>query len=279
MFLLKAFSHQCSKVCRADGVSPLVVVPRNHLDEVVFGLAQHAGKRQVHRGAVRVAFEINADQWFVDRLQDALVARQLGGIPECLAQFIGGGHFFQLGGEVHHRHGRGGYSQGIPVEFALQVGDHQRNGLGCPGGGRDDVQRRCPRPPQVRVRHIQDLLVVGVGMDGGHESALDNVLVVYHLGSRRQAVGGAGGVRDHVVDLGVVLVVVHAHHDGDVFAFGWRGDDHLLRPAGGDMVDGAFDGLAFFIDSVLFDREEPGRTRSRSPRPGLSTGWLPGRSL
>ena len=51
--------------------------------------------------------------------------------------------------------------------------------------------------------------------------------VVQHLGHRRQAVGGAGGVRDHEV-LGGQLVVVDAVDHGEVGAVGGRRDDHAL---------------------------------------------------
>ena len=48
----------------------------------------------------------------------------------------------------------------------------------------------------------------------------------------RQAIGGARGVGDHVVLRRIVLVLVDAQHDGDVFVGRRRRDDDLLhRPA------------------------------------------------
>ena len=64
--------------------------------------------------------------------------------------------------------------------------------------------------------------------DRGHGAADDFELVVDDLGYRRQAVGGAGSVRDDVVRGGVVLVLVYAHDDGDVFILGRGGDDDLF---------------------------------------------------
>ena len=75
---------------------------------------------------------------------------------------------------------------------------------------------------------IEDLLVVGVGVNGVHVAALDAEVLQQHLGEGSQAVGGAGGVRDDVVHLGVVLVVVDAHDDGDVLVLGRAGNDDLL---------------------------------------------------
>ncbi len=54
------------------------------------------------------------------------------------------------------------------------------------------------------------------------------------LGERGEAVGGAGRVRDDGVLVGVVEVVVDAHHDGDVLVGGRRRDDDLL---GATVVD------------------------------------------
>ena len=74
-----------------------------------------------------------------------------------------------------------------------------------------------------------DLLVVRVRVDRGHEAALDPVRLVQDLGDRRDAVGRAGGVRDDVVLLRVVLAVVDAEDDGEVGIGGRSGDDDLLR--------------------------------------------------
>ena len=51
------------------------------------------------------------------------------------------------------------------------------------------------------------------------------------LDHRHQAVGGAARVGDHVMLGGIVLVVVDAVDDRDVFLLGGRRDDHLLAPA------------------------------------------------
>ena len=52
---------------------------------------------------------------------------------------------------------------------------------------------------QVLVRQVEDLLVVGVGVDRVHEAALDAEVVQQHLREGSKAVRGAGGVRDDVV--------------------------------------------------------------------------------
>src|SRR5581483_225215 len=50
-----------------------------------------------------------------------------------------------------------------------------------------------------------------------------------HVDDRGQTVRGATGVRDNIVLGRIVLLVVDAHDDGDVFALGGRRDDDLAR--------------------------------------------------
>jgi hypothetical protein len=68
---------------------------------------------------------------------------------------------------------------------------------------------------RVLVDLVEDLLVVGIGMDRRHQPALDADRVVEHLGEGRQAIGGAAGVGDDDVILGQ-LVVIDAKHHGQI---------------------------------------------------------------
>jgi hypothetical protein len=81
-------------------------------------------------------------------------------------------------------------------------------------------------------------------VDGGHPAALQTEAVVQNLHHGREAVGGAGGVRDDVVRRRVVRFVVHAHHQSDVRLLGGRRDDHLLgsrrQMFGGTVAVGEF---------------------------------------
>jgi len=52
---------------------------------------------------------------------------------------------------------------------------------------------------------VEDDLVVGVAVDGGHDAGGDAEGVVENLDDRREAVGGAARVRDDLVLGGVVL--------------------------------------------------------------------------
>ncbi len=106
---------------------------------------------------------------------------------------------------------------------------HQSHGLGRSGGGGDDGKRRGARPAQVFVRQVQDALIVGVGVNGGHGALLDAEVLVQNLGSGGQAVGGAGCVGNDVVFGRIVILFIHAQHDGNVFILGRRRDNHFLH--------------------------------------------------
>jgi hypothetical protein len=82
-------------------------------------------------------------------------------------------------------------------------------------GGRDDVLGCRAAAAQVLVGHVGKPLIVGVGVHGGHEALLDAERLVEHHRDRRQAVGGAGGIRDDPV-LGAQCLVIHADDHGRV---------------------------------------------------------------
>ena len=58
------------------------------------------------------------------------------------------------------------------------------------------------------MRPVLQVLILGVGMDGGHQTTDDAELVIEHLGQRPQAVGGTRRVADDFLAT-VVFVVIH----------------------------------------------------------------------
>ena len=111
---------------------------------------------------------------------------------------------------------------------------------------------------------IQNPLVVRVGMDGGHQAALDLEVFMQNLDERREAIGGAGGVGNDVVFLRIVQVVVDPHDDRDVLLLRGCGNQHLFCAAAGDMHLCLFPGrkktcrFDHDIDPHLFPHQ-PGR--------------------
>jgi hypothetical protein len=76
---------------------------------------------------------------------------------------------------------------------------------------------------------IQDNLVIGVRVDGGHHTVLDAPFVVDDFGRGSQTVGGAGSIGENVMALGIVLVFVHTQDDGEVFILGRSGNNNFFR--------------------------------------------------
>lgn len=70
-------------------------------------------------------------------------------------------------------------------------------------------------------------------MDGSHETFLNpEPFFEENVDEWGETVGGTGGVGDDVMFGVVVLGVVHAHDDSDVFAFCGGGDNDLFTPSG-----------------------------------------------
>ncbi|MCU1252514.1 MAG: glyceraldehyde-3-phosphate dehydrogenase [Edaphobacter sp.] len=78
------------------------------------------------------------------------------------------------------------------------------------------------------MRGVEDDLVVGVAVNGGHDAGGDAEGVVENLDNGSEAVGGAARVGDDVVLGRVVLIFVDAEDDGDVLVARGGGDDDLL---------------------------------------------------
>ena len=79
------------------------------------------------------------------------------------------------------------------------------------------------------MRQVQNSLVIGVGVNSGHQTAFNTEFVQQHFGERSQAVGGAGSVGNDVVFCRIIFVFVNTHNDGNIFAFCRSGDDNLFN--------------------------------------------------
>ena len=78
---------------------------------------------------------------------------------------------------------------------------------------------------------VQDTLVVGVSMDGGHQPFFHAEGFVEHHDHGGNAVSGARGIGYNAMLLGVVVAFIDPQDDGHVLPLRRSGDDHLLGPA------------------------------------------------
>ena len=125
--------------------------------------------------------------------------------------------FSAMIGQIDDRDVGCGDADGEAVELAGGLRDDQLEGLGGAGRGGNHGEGGGAGAAQVLVREVEDDLVVGVAVDGGHDAADEAAGFKDDLDDRRQAVGGAAGVGDDVVLGRIVLVLVDAEDDGEVF--------------------------------------------------------------
>ena len=78
------------------------------------------------------------------------------------------------------------------------------------------------------MRGVDDGLGIGEVMQGGEHAVLDAELFVDDLDDGGDAVGGATGVGDDVIYLGIVEVVITAHDDVEDVVFDGGGDDDFF---------------------------------------------------
>lgn len=165
------------------------------------------------------------------------------------------GTLLNAAGEVDNGDVGGGDTHGHTGELAVELGNDLADSLGGTGGRGNDVLRSGAATAPVLARGTVDgLLGGGVGVDGGHETLNDGVLVVDDLGEGSKAVGGARGVGEDGDVRGVALLVdAHDEHGG---VGGGSGDDDLLGATlqvGGGLLGGGEDtgGLDDVLGALL----------------------------
>src|SRR5215208_4198054 len=181
---------------------------------------------------MRVMVEIGGDIGLAGIIEDAFQLLMSGPFNGAV-DLLGRGGALDDDLEIDNRNIGRRHADGDAVEPALELRQNEANGLGGTGRGRDHRQRGGPGPVQILVQRIQRRLVAGIRMHGGHESLVDADRVIDDLGDGGEAIGGAGGVRHHLV-LGGELVVIDAEDDGQVGTLG-RGRDQDTFGAGGQM--------------------------------------------
>ena len=220
----------------AGGVSSLVVVPRNKLDEVIG--QSNTGLLVKDRG-VRIGNEITAHNVIVVVSEDALHLA-LGGLLDGGADGLVRGTLVQTAGKVNDGNVGGGDTERHAGKLAVQLRDDLADGLGGTGRRGDDVVASgTATTPVLLGGTVDGLLGGGDGVDGGHKTLLEAELVVDNLGERGKAVGGARSVGDNIHG-GLVLLLVDAHDEHGSIT-GGGGDDDLLG-ATGHMLGGTLGG-------------------------------------
>mmetsp|Transcript_11865 Transcript_11865/g.31436 ORF Transcript_11865/g.31436 Transcript_11865/m.31436 type:complete len:429 (+) Transcript_11865:82-1368(+) len=222
---LPAHRAELSEVHNALAVSPLVVIPGNHLEHVV--THDHRERSVDRRAHIRLA-EVNGDERLVRHREDAVELGRRGG-AEGVVHLLRGRLLLNLNHEVDNGDVRRRHAERNAVELALHLREHLRHSLGRARGGGHDGERGGTRAAHVAVRRVEDALVARVRVRGRHRSLDDSELRVEHLDERREAVGRARGVGDDgSLRVEFVLGVDANDVRGDVVTLRRGGDEHLL---------------------------------------------------
>ena len=160
--------QEADQVDDAVGVAPLVVVPAQHLHAV----ADDLGQRRVHDRGERVALEVGADQQVLVVAQNALQLAFAGGLERGV-HGLDVGRLLADEGQVDDGDVRRGNADREAVQLAGGLGNHQLQRLGGAGRAGNHVQRGSAGAAQVLVREVEDDLVVGVAVNGGHDAGDD----------------------------------------------------------------------------------------------------------
>lgn len=182
----------------------------------------------------------------------------VGGLLDGSLDLLVGGGLLEADGKIDNRDVGGGDAESHAGELAVKLGDDLADSLGGASAAGDDVLgRSAATTPVLGGGTINGLLGGSVGVDGGHETLDDAVVVVDNLGEGSQAVGGARGVGDDG-GLAIVGLLVDTHHVHGGIGRGGRDDDAL----GATLEMGA---------GLLGGGEHTGRLNDV-----LDTGVLPG---
>ena len=172
------FSAQLSEVLDgADhlaGVAVLVVVPGHdlHLIGVVVDLGNH-GLGGIKQRAVLHADYVGGNDGFLVVAVRGGSGGLHGGVDGILGHVLALDNRHQDGGGA----GADGHALSGADQLAVELGDDQADGLGSAGGVGNDVLRAGASTAQVTLalRAVQDHLVAGVSMNGGHDAGNDGV--------------------------------------------------------------------------------------------------------
>jgi len=204
-------THVVGKLKKSVGVSPLVIVPGDDLNESGAHLDSGIG---VEDGRSGVVHEVGRHNGIFGVAEDVLEVG-LGGFTHLHFNFIEGSVLVEADGEIDNGDVGGGDSEGHAGELTVELGDDFTDGLSGTGGGGDNVGSSSASSSPIFSslgRSVNNKLVHGDGVDGSHEAFSNSPVVVEDLGDRGQAVGGARGVGDNV-HVALVLIVVDSHHE------------------------------------------------------------------
>ena len=170
--------------------------------------------------------EVGTDERLIGEIQDTF-HRAFRSRLECSIQLFCRRVALGREYEIDQADIRGRHANRRTIQFPLQIRQHQSDRARCAGGGGDHVLRTATGPPQILVNLVEHALIVRIAVDRGHEPTFDPDRVVQDLGNRRQAIGGAAGIRNDII-VSRQRILIDPEDDRLGHAGCRRGDQHLL---------------------------------------------------
>src|SRR5690554_606931 len=146
-------------------------------------------------------------------------------ITQVIVHFLNINFGLEIQVQDGHGHVRRGNANGVTAELAFQFRQSLGNGLGGTGLGDNHVQRGTTTTTTALVVVIDQVLVVGVRVNGFNVTVLNAVFVIDRLQHRGDGVGGAGRGRQDLVFVGDPVIVDSINNVLDI-AFARRCQDH-----------------------------------------------------
>src|SRR5690606_9332923 len=143
-----------------------------------------------------------------------------------LVDFLTVGGSVQVQVQDRHGHVRGRHADGVAAQLAAQLRKRLGHGLGSTGLGDHHVQGSTATTAVTLVEVVDQILVVGIGVNRFNVAILDTELVVDCLEHRHNGVGGAGSRGNDLVFRGDPAVV-DAVHDVLQVALARSSQQHL----------------------------------------------------
>src|SRR5690606_20485200 len=162
-----------------------------------------------------------------------------GHLAQVLVDLFAGGGLLQIQVEDGHGHVRRRHANGVAGQLALQHRQRLGSGGGGTGFGDDHVQRSAATTTTALVEVVDQVLVVGVRVNGLDVTIDDAVLIIDRLEHRHDGVGGAGSGGDDLV-LGGDFTVVDAMHDVLQRALPGSGEHHAVDTRALEVLAEAF---------------------------------------
>jgi len=220
-------SHVSDEHEQLVGITPLIVIPGNELNELI---GKHDACLGVEDGGACIVDEVGGNNVLIGVAEDALELA-LGSLLHSGADLFVGGGLCEVDGEVNNGNVKSGNTEGHTGELAVELGDYLADSLCGAGGGGDDVACcRSAAAPVLLGGAVNGLLGRGGGVNGGHKTIGDAEVVMNYLSKRSKAVGGAGSVGNNV-HIGGILVLVDTHDEHRSIS-GRSGDNYLLGTCG-----------------------------------------------